>query len=950
VQCQALGLVAQMLARVEADADAIIALGLRARFWPGPGRYGTQKAPNRCLPNGTLEPGPFPFGTRATGMPRPRPLTMSIGPNASRPMHLQSVLERDVALRALTERLELARDGSGTTVLVAGEAGIGKTTLLRTFAGSSADTRVWWGTCDALQTPHPLAPLYDIARSAEVRFDAQLRSEVNRATLFDSVVADLQQSERPTLMVIEDVHWADEATLDLLKFIGRRIERLPCVLAVSYRGDEVGVTHPLRLVVGELPASAVTRIDVQRLSPDAVELLARRALQSPAGIYEATGGNAFFVTEILRNSAGGLPRSIEDLVLARFARLGREAQTIVKLCSIVPGKIERWLLDRLAPHDESALEEALNSALVEADASTLRFRHELAREVIERALSEPAARALHARALDALVRREKVPASLSRFVHHATRAGDEAAVLRFAPAAAREAARRGAHREAAAHYRTALAHAGEDSERVDLLEKYASECQFTHAFEEVIAVRLEAAELHRIAGNALRQADNLSELALAFARTSRDREADSASLKAIELLEKLAPGKELAQAYRVRAQLRYHCYDIDGAIALSDKAVNLAERFGDLEVLAGALGTLGTAMLLVDYEAGCEHMRRGLDIASANGFHFVVGIIHNNLGSGSAELFHLREARTYLLEAKRFAEQHDIESAATYAMSWLALCEMYLGRWDEGVRYALEVSERTADQTPIYVTAFVALGRIFVRRGEPRSSAVLDKALAATNESKTLARDALVRAARAEAAFLRGDLGATIDEARSALDVATARGDMWLSGELAYWMHRAGDRNVPPAPCAEPFALQIAGHFREAAAIWEALGCPYERARALAEGDGPAQAEALAIFERLGAEPELQILRRRRRAAAGRGAPRGPRASTRAHPHDLTDRELEVLALLCRGLKNVEIAEHLCRSVRTVDNHVASTLSKLGVSTRTEAAAAATRLGLQPIT
>jgi predicted ATPase/DNA-binding CsgD family transcriptional regulator len=865
----------------------------------------------------------------------------------STPSTIVNLVERDEPLRLLGDRLRAAAAGRGNTVLITGEAGIGKTSLLRAFAETSADARLWWGACDALQTPHPLAPLYDIARSSDVSFGLQFQIDGNRAALFESVIGELQLTRRPTLFVVEDAHWADEATLDLLIFVGRRIDRVPCLLAVSYRDDEFASGHPLQRLIGELPARNLARIELSRFSPEAVAMLARRALQSPKDIYETTGGNPFFVTELLRGAPEAMPHSIQDLVLGRFARLTTNAQSIARLTSIVPRHIERRLVETLLPIDLHAVDECLNSGLLEADAATLRFRHELARVVIENSMSKPAAEALHRRVLEALVEGSADEAPAARLAHHATRARDAAAILRYGPLAAREAARRRAHREAAVHYGAALAcpESAQCAERIFWLEAYARECQFTAQLSEAIHALETAHELQRSAGDVIGEGRNLSELALAYVRALRIAEADATIAQAVALLEAQAPCLELAHAYRVHAHLRMLDGEFDEAIAKSQKAIELAQQFGGRDILAAALGVFGSSMQFVDYEAGCKHLRDAFEIAVHEGLDFMAAVIGNNLGSGSVELFRFKEAREQLLQAIAFARQHDIDSASAFATSWLAICEMYLGRWQEAADYAREVIEGT-DRTISRVIALVALARVKIRRGDPDAQALLDQARSLVASSNALQRVGPVRAACAEAALLRGDAASVVAEALPVLRLIAQHGHEWVGAELTYLMTRVGASDMPCAPLVEPFKLQIEGHFREAAAAWAHLGCPYEQARALAEGDTEAQLEALEIFERLGALPAARALRRQLRDTAVRGVPRGSRASTHANPHKLTERELEVVVLLCEGLKNSEIADRLCRSVRTVDHHVAAAFAKMGVSNRTEAAAEALKIGI----
>jgi DNA-binding CsgD family transcriptional regulator len=849
------------------------------------------------------------------------------------------LLEREAYLEMLEAALREANAGSGQVALVSGEAGIGKSSLVNTFtARLKSPLRALWGACDALFTPHPLGPLHDIAAQAGPAFAAHLNQGSDWLTVARTFLTDL--GRRPAVVVLEDVHWADTATLDLLKYLGRRIWQTDTLLILTYRDDELHPAHPLQLVLGDLSTTApLHRLSLTGLSLEAVRALAEGREVDPVALHRLTNGNPFFVTEVLACGQGGIPATVRDAVLARAGRLSPAGQAVLEAAAVIGLRVEPWLLAEVAGSDAGAVEECLTVGVLESPGDMLAFRHELARQVILEATSPPRRLALHRLALASLAGTAAAEHDPDRLAHHAEAAGDAEAVLKYAPAAAVQAIAADAHREAAAQYARALRFAGglPDDERAQLLEAHAAECGAIGQNEKAVELLREAAEIRRRAGKPIREGHNLSKQAQYLARAGRAREARRVNRQAIEILATRPPSPQLAWAYGLQSGLHMDNRDIDKAVAWGKKARAQAEWLQDVEVLATNYIGLGSALMVAGDEQGQRYLERSIAMAREARLDPVAALAITNLVASAAETFQFRLADRHVVDGLNFCREREYDYYHARLLAWQALSHLHQGRWDEAAAVASALDQQP-NGAAARIEALVVMALVQARRGQPGDTAMLDEALALAAPNGLLQDLALVRAARAEAAWLAGNEELALVEARAVYDLALRRGHAWFAGALAVWCWRAGDSLSTPPWIPTPFARQIEGDWRGAAAAWGELGCPYARAQALADGDEAAQLTALAIFDELGAAPAARLVRQRLQAAGVQGVPRGPRRATQANPLGLTPRQMEVLALLAEGLSNRQIADRLSISRRTAEHHVAAILARLEVASRSEAA------------
>jgi DNA-binding CsgD family transcriptional regulator/tetratricopeptide (TPR) repeat protein len=850
------------------------------------------------------------------------------------------LLERNEYLVELTAWLRAASEQSGCVALVAGEAGIGKTALIQEFSKHQSKTRVLWGACDALFTPRPFAPLHDIGRQTKGALLAAVNSGGGRDEIFTAALDELEREK--TLLVFEDMHWADEATLDLLKYLGRRVHRTHAMLAITYRDDEVGPRHPLRHVIGDLPRASVRRMSLAPLSESAVAELASLASRPAQGLHRLTGGNPLFVTEVLAAPTDTVPSTVRDAVLARALRLSVPAREIAELVSIVPARTECWLLEQATGLDDGGIEGCLSIGMVRHDDGSLAFRHELVRRAIEDSLSQPRLRSLHEKVLAILEARPNTAAA--RLAHHASGARDAEAVRRYGPLAAAQAATVGAHREAAAHLEAMIPYANElaPSDRAQLLERLSYECFLTGRYARASEVRREALNIWRGIGAGPEEGDALCSLSRLSWFEGRGVEAGRYCADAIRVLESLPPSPVLAKAYCYRADLDMESHANESAIEFARRSVELAELGKDVLIVSMASSVLGVARLIIGDDSGWADLERSLQLALANGLQEQAARAYNDLSAMAVSRRRYHEAGQYFSSGIAYCEERDLDFLRPYMLAYRARMKFEQGDW-LGASDDIEAVLRDPRTTSITrIPALRTLGHVRIRRGDPDANSPLDEARTLAGPEPELQRFGSLAAVTAEAAWLAGDWAGVRREVQPAYEMLLHHRDPRMKGELAAWLWRVDSLAQPPTDIPEPYALEISRDWRGAARAWKELGCPYEEALVLGwYGTEVEQREALAILDRLGGAPAAQALRRQMREKGVRAVPRGSRTSTRHNPLGLTRREAEILALLSDGLRNAAIARRLFVSTKTVDHHVSAILTKLGVPSRAEAIAMA---------
>ena len=856
----------------------------------------------------------------------------------------QTLLERDETLEALARSVDDAAAGRGSVVLVAGEAGIGKTTLVRAFAAATSG-RVLLSACDDLVASRTLGPLRDAAAGTAGPLAAALADHGPVDGVFTALLDELG-AEVPTVLVVEDIHWADDATLDVLGYAARRVESLPAVLVLTFRDDEVEARRSLHRFLGALAGAPVHRVALAPLSRDAVRLLCAGTVADAGALHRVTRGNPFFVTEALASPEDAVPVTVLEAVRARVRRLGPECRDALEQLSVVPWRVDHELTASLLGSRVDALAEAELAGVLDVRTDSLAFRHELARRAIERSLPAIRRHTLNAaviRALRAAGRPER-----ARLMHHAVEAHDVETILAVGPEAAREAAEMGSHRQALAHFEALLPYAARlaDRERAAVLDAYGWELYNAHRFREAVDAGSVAARLYERLGDPVAAGECLVRVSRHLFMAGDTDAAEACAGRAVAMLEPTGDGAALAHASLYSGAILAMAGDPSRAEAVLGHARDLALRVDRPDLGALALNYLGIARVELGHRDGVGLLRESIAAAAGAGQYEYAARGHCNLAEMLGRGAPLDELEACVGDGLRFTRERGFWSHAYNLELHRCVALVRRGRWEAALAGLRELVEGVEDPGMLYAYSVPWLGRLLARLGDETAGDLLAEAWERARGQRLLIGVAYAGLARVEWAWLTGDADAARAVVAELLPRVRHPGAAAYRAELLRYAARAGLEAEPFDGCPEPWAAGLRGDWQAAASGWEAAGDPYERALELATSGEPEPVlEGLRILDGLGAAAAAPV--RARLGELGVRAPRGPRGASRANPAGLTRRQLVVLGLVSEGMTNAEIAERLVVSVRTVDHHVAAVLAKLGVHSRRDAAAAASRLGVE---
>jgi DNA-binding CsgD family transcriptional regulator len=859
------------------------------------------------------------------------------------------LVERASFMATLENEFENVIDGEGRCILLTGEAGIGKTSLVKNFSGRKKKMcKTYSGTCDALFTPRPLAPLYDILLQMHGDIPKNIVNINDRVGLFTGFLHQLENQKETTLIVIEDIHWADEATMDFIKFFARRITKFHCLFILTYRDTEIDSQHPLRHVLGQVPPDSFVRLQLTPLSRYAVEKMAIEKGYKGEDVYSISGGNPFYVNEILASYSVGVPDNIKDSILSSYNGLDEKTKQVWQMLSVLPTGLEIKYLEKMEPSYTTKIHSGIDLKILILKENLIFFKHELYRRTIEASLSPFLRIELNKKILALFQENFEQNGEIERIIHHAKNANAYEVVTHYSPIAARKAAAIGAHVEALRLYLSAIEnYQGDDPDTlIQFYEAYAYECYLTSQLKEAIVYTIRSLDLLKRKNDVGRIGNCMRFLSWLYLFDGNRAKSESYGRQSIDAFADQPPSKAKAMAYANMGRLKAMSNEKEECILWNEKATAMAEELADEETLCYAWNSLGTILSKIHSSRikGFEFLHKSLRLALKNNYEeYTVHAYANLVGTAVVTKDYLL-AKKMLEEGIQFCEDRDLDLGTKYLSVFKARMYLETGLWKEAYNIANNFLTNEEQVSLIEIVLLVSAATIKMRRGDSDALPQLLEAKEKAFETGRLDRILPAITALLEYEWIMNRRFADQADIDYVINAMELRGNIYENSAFAYWLLKARKQRLPLDDLYEGFRINDKTTAIKAASLWKQLGCPYEQALALFQGDDNNKREAILIIQELGADAVYNKLKFEMRSSGIKSIPRGIRKNTRSNPAHLTERELDVLQLLKEGMQNKEIGSKLFISAKTVDNHIGSIFFKLSVHSRAKAIEQATQL------
>lgn len=685
------------------------------------------------------------------------------------------------------------------------------------------------------------------------------------------------------------------------------------------------------------------------LSKQAVVEMATQKGYSGEDVYNISGGNPFYVNEILASYSPGVPDNIKDSILSVYERQQEGTKNAWQIWSVMPEGLEVERVAKIKSALGRAIDHCFAISVIIVQNGKVVFKHELYRRTIEESLTLFKRIELNKMILELFLDSFEEKGEIERILHYAKNATEKKLVVKYAPEAAGKAASIGAHKEASKLFLTAIEYfEGNDTNQLaEFYSAYGYECYLSNQIKEAIAFTEKVLNLWKEKADIEKTGDSLRFLSSLWWFDGNRKNAENFAWQAIEVLKDQPASSTKAMAFSNMSQLKMLSDEPAECILWGEKAIEMAEELDNEEILSHALNNAGTGQMFIlsSEQKGIAMMQQSLEIALKNSYYEHAARAYTNLGSGSVRIKNSALASRALEEGIRYSEERNLNFWITYMLSWKARLELDKGNWTEAYNIVDNLLKNENQPAIIKITALIVLGKIIMRRGKDALTLLLEAKIMSF-ETMELQRVIPSIAALLEYEWLTGKTVIEKDDIEQTSVLMQRAGIDLEKNEFAFWMKKAGRPFVPLEEIAEAYDISSAAKALKAAAFWEKLGYPYEQALVLFEGKDDDKRKAIAMVHDLGATTVYEKMKQEMRNLGIKNIPRGIRNSTRSNAAFLTGREMDVLQLLKEELQNKEIAAQLYISAKTVDHHISSILFKLNAASRSKAVTEAVRMGI----